>query len=111
MGDGDTASNSFALAVGSSPFSWLAGPRRYSCEAARHVKWFALLQNVEARSSELVCQRLDRQRTVGLRLLSFVEPFGFGAVAQCEVGRLDESPGEILVAILGVPFTLFLAIA
>ena len=68
-GDGGTASHSDQMAVAPVPKSGLAGRRRYSCEAARHVKRFALLQNVEA------------------------------------------GPRQVLVAVLGVPFPFFPAIA
>src|SRR5260221_10146233 len=63
-GDGDTVSHSDQLAVAPVPNSGLAGRRRYSCEAARHVKRFALLQNVEARPRQLVRQGLDRHHVV-----------------------------------------------
>ena len=85
--------------------------RRNSCEAARHVKRFALLQNVEARPCQLVRQRLDRHHVVCLGFLAFVEPFGLGAEAQREVGRFDEGPGQVLVAVLGVAFAFLLAVA
>jgi len=85
--------------------------RRNSCEAARHIKRFALLQNVEARPRQLVRQRLDRHHVVRPGLLTFVEPFCFGTEAQCEVGRLDEGPGQVFVAVLGVAFTFLLAVA
>ena len=82
IGDGDLASHSDQMAVAPVPKSGLAGRRRDSCEAARHVKRFALLQNVEARPRQLVCQRLDRHHVVRLRLLPFVEALCLGAVAQ-----------------------------
>lgn len=66
--------------------------RRNSCEAARHVERLALLQNVEAGPRQLVRQRLDRHHVVRLCLLPLVETFRLGAVAQREVGRLDEGP-------------------
>ena len=98
------------MAVAPVPISGLADRRPYSRETARHVKRLARLQNVEARPRQLVPQRLDRDHVVRLRLLALVEPFRFRAVAQREIGRLDEGPGEVLVAVLGVPFRLLLAV-
>lgn len=111
IGDGGTASHSDQMAVAPVPKSGLAGRRRNSCKAARHVKRFALLQNVEAGSRQLVRQRLDRHHVVGLGLLSFVETLRLGAVTQREVGRLDEGPGQVFVAVLGAPFPFLLAVA
>ena len=54
IGDGGPASHSDQMAVAPVPKSGLAGRRRYSCKAARHVKRFALLQNVEAGTRQLV---------------------------------------------------------
>ena len=99
------------MAVVPVPVSGLAGRRRYSCKAARHVKRFALLQNVEAGPRQLVRQRLDCHHVIRPRFLALVEPFRLGAVAQREVGRLDKGPGQILVAVFGVPFPLLLAVA
>jgi len=93
IGDGDTASHSDQMAVAPVPRSGLAGRRPYSCEAARHVKRFALLQNVEASPHQLVRQRLDRHHVAGLGFLPFVEMLRLGAVAQGKVGCLDERPG------------------
>lgn len=50
IGDGEPASHSDQMAVAPVPKSGLAGRRRYSCEAALHVKWLLLLQNMEAGS-------------------------------------------------------------
>ncbi len=101
IGDGGTTSHSDQMAVAPVPKSGLAGRRRDSCKAVRHVKRFAFLQNVEAGSCQLVRQRLDRQHVVGLRLLPFLEPLGFSAIAQGKVGCLNERPGQVLVAVLG----------
>ena len=64
IGDGGTTSHSDQMAVAPVPKSGLAGRRRYSCKAARHVKRFALVQNVEAGPCQLVRQRLDRRAKV-----------------------------------------------
>jgi hypothetical protein len=48
-GDGDPASHSDQMAVAPFPQAGLAGRRRHSCEAARHVKRLALLQYVVGR--------------------------------------------------------------
>ena len=66
----------------SSAYCGLAGRRRYSCEAARHIKRFALLQHVEARPRQLVRRGLDGHHVIGLRLLPLVEPLRFGTVPQ-----------------------------
>ena len=59
IGDGDAASHSDQMAVAPVPMSGLAGRRRYSCKAARHVKGFVLLQNVEACPCQLVGQQCN----------------------------------------------------
>lgn len=85
--------------------------RRYSGKAARHIKGFALLQNMEARSRQLVGQRLDCYHSVCPGFLALVETLGFGAEAQRKVRRFDKSPRQILVAVPGVAFAFFLAVA
>jgi hypothetical protein len=77
----------------SSPLIGLAARRRNSCKAARHVKRFALLQNVEARPCQLVRQRFGRHHSIRSCLLPFVEPFRFWAIAHRKMGRLDIGPG------------------
>lgn len=52
-------------------------------------------------------QRLGCYDVVRFRLLPFVEPLGLRAVAQRKVRRLDKGPGEVLVAVLSVPFPFF----
>ncbi len=74
--------------------SGLAGRRRYSCKAARHVKRLALLQNVKTGPRQLVRQRLDRYHVICPRFLALVEAFGLSVVAQRKVGRLDKGPGQ-----------------
>src|ERR1700756_3784942 len=86
-------------------------PPRASREAARHIKRFVLLQNVETRARELVRQGLARENRVRPGLLAFVETFGLGAEAQREVGCLDECPGQIFVAVPDVAFAFLLAVA
>ena len=81
IGDGDLAAHSDQMAVAPVPKSGLAGRRRDSCETARHIKWFALLQNVEARPRQLVRQRFDGHHGVRPCLLPFVEALCLGAVA------------------------------
>ena len=110
IGDGGTASHSDQMAVAPVPRSGLAGRRRDSGKAARHVKRLALLQYVEAGPRQFVCQRLDRHHIVRLRLLPFVESFCLGAVAQREVSRLNEGPGQVFITVLGVAFSFFLAV-
>ena len=55
--------------------------------------------------------RFDRHNPVGLRFLSLVEALDLRIVSNREVGRLDVGPGQILVAVLGIAFTFFLAVA
>ena len=88
--------------------------RRNSCEAARHgsnaLRSFRMWEG-HARAS-LCASALKIATTLfRLRLLAFVEPFRLGAVAQRKVGRLDEGPGQVLVAVPGVAFPLLLAVA
>ena len=110
-GDGKPAFHSDQMAVAPVPKSGLAGCRRDSCETARHIKGLTLLQDVIARPGQLVRQRLDRDRVVRLCFLPFIKSFGFGAIAQGEVGRFDKCPGEVFVAVLCVAFAFLLAVA
>jgi hypothetical protein len=62
-----------------------------------------------------VAARLGRQslggyRVIGLGPFLVEEALGLGAVAPGEVCRLDEGPGEVRVPVLGVAFSLLLAI-
>src|ERR1700680_3447334 len=68
-------------------------------------------QHVVARSRQLVRQSLGRQDAIALALLAFIEALGLRAVAPGEVRRLDEGPGEVLVAVLGIAFTFLLVVA
>ncbi len=85
--------------------------RRNSCETAPFVEGLFLLQDVEAGPRQLVCQRLGRYRIICLRSLAFVEALRFGTEAKREVGRFDKGPGEVLVSVPGVAFSLLFAVA
>ena len=110
IGDGDTASHSDQLAVAPVPIPGLPvavvthAKQRVTSNGLRSFRMWK-----HARAS--LCASALIATTVGLRLLAFVEPFRLGAVAQREVGRFDEGPGEILVAVLGVALPLLLAVA
>src|SRR5258708_7149205 len=80
-------------------------------ETALHIEGLLFAQYVVARPREFVRDRLERHDAVTLALLALVEALGLRAIAQREVGRLHEGPGQVLVAVLGVAFTLLLAIA
>src|SRR5437879_10456217 len=110
-GDGDPASNSVQLVA--TPVTVRGSPdrRRPSGEAARCVERLALLQDVVAGARQLVRQRLGGDDVVCLGLLALVESLGLGAKAPGKIRRLDECPGEIFVAVLGVAFAFLLAIA
>ena len=65
---------------------------------------------MEAGPRQLVGQRLDRHHVGCLRFLPFVEAFRFRIEAHRKIGGFDESPGQVLVTVLGVPFAFLLAI-
>ena len=111
IGDDEPASHSDQMAVTPVPKSGLAGRRRDSCEAALHVKWLLLLQNMEAGSRQFVGQCLDGDHGVGFRFLAFIKPLGLDAVAQGKVGGFDKRPRQILVAVFGVSFALLFAVS
>ena len=54
-------------------------------------------------------QRLGGHNRIPLLFLALVKTLGLRAVAQRKVRRLDEGPGQVLVAILGVACAFFLA--
>lgn len=111
-GDGDPASNSVQLVA--APITVRGSPDRrrpFQGKAARYVERLALLQDVVTGARQLVCQRLGSDDVVGLGFLAVMEALGLGAKAPGEVRRLDEGPGEILVAVLDVAFAFLLAIA
>ena len=68
------------------------------------------MEHVVAGACKLVRERFGRHDRVGVRLLAFIETLGFGAKAARKVRRLDERPGQILVAVLDVALALFLAV-
>src|SRR6478752_1149839 len=79
-------------------------------ETALHIKGLMLLQHMVASTRELVRERLARNDRVGVGLLALVEALGFRAIAAREMGRLDERPREIAIAILHVALALLLAV-
>src|SRR5208283_2288990 len=80
-------------------------------ETSAYIEGFLVPQHVVAGPCQLVRQCLDRQDAVGLVLLAIVEALGLRTVAHGEVRRLHKCPGEVLVPVPGVAFTLLLAIA
>jgi hypothetical protein len=56
-----------------------------------------------------MCDRLHGDYPMGAGALALIEALDFRGVAHREVRRLDERPGQILVAVLGVAPTLALA--
>src|SRR5205823_14332073 len=80
-------------------------------ETSTHIERFLFAQHVIARPGQLVRQSLGRQDAIGLAFLAFIETLGLRAVPPREVRRLDEGPGEILVAVLGIAFTFLLLVA
>src|ERR1700722_7293966 len=79
-------------------------------ETQVHIEGLLVSQHVVARPRKLVCQSLDRQDAVRPALLAIVKASGLRAVTHCEVRCLDKRPREILVAVLGIAFTLLPAV-
>jgi len=69
-----------------------------------------VLEHVKAGTRKLMRERLGGHRGVRPRALALVEALGLDAVAARELRCLDEGPGQIAVAVLGVAFALLLAI-
>ena len=82
--------------------------RRYSCKTAFHVKGFFFLQHGVTRSRQFVRPRLGRDRSVRPGFLAFVETLGLLTMTLREVGRFDECPGKVLVAVPDLPSPFFL---
>lgn len=80
-------------------------------KTSAHLEGFALGQHVIARARQFVSERLSGDDRITLAFLTFVEALRLRAVAQRHVRCLHESPGEILVAVLRVPFAFLLRIA
>jgi len=76
-----------------------------------HVEGHVIAKHVVTGSCQLVGDRLQRHHCVGLGALALIEAPDGGVVAHRMVGRLDEGPGEIPVAVFGIAPTLALAIA
>jgi len=100
-GDGKLASNSDQLALIPVPNSGSPVPSN-SCEAARHIERLTVLQDVITRPRQLVRQCLDGNHVVGFRFLSLIKTLGFRTVTPGKVGRFNECPSQILVAVLAV---------
>src|ERR1700692_3880896 len=77
-------------------------------ETSVHIEGFLVPQHVVARPCQLVRQNLARQDAVRLALLAIIEALGLRTVAHGEVRRLHKRPGEVLVPVPGVAFTLLL---
>src|SRR6267154_4657667 len=80
-------------------------------ETQVHIEGFLFAQHVVARPRQLVRQCLDRHDAARLALLAIIKALGLRTVAQGEVRRLHKRPGEVLVPVPGVAFTLLLTIA
>src|SRR6266576_1962251 len=80
-------------------------------ETQVHIEGLLVAQHVVAGPRQLVRQSLDRQDAVRLALLAIIKALGLRTVAHGEFRRLHKRPGEVLVPVPGVAFTLLLAIA
>src|SRR5229473_6945028 len=80
-------------------------------ETQVHIERLLVLQHVVTRPRQLVRERLERQDPIRPALLAIIETLGLRTAAQRKVRRFHERPGEILVPVLGVAFTLPLAVA
>src|ERR1700675_1053512 len=80
-------------------------------ETSAHIEGFLVPQHVVARPRQLVRQSLDGQDAIRPALFAIIKALGLRAVAHGEVRCLHKRPGEVLVPVLGVAFTLLLAIA
>ena len=89
---------------------WSTATLTVSGKTAFHVKGLFLLQDVIARPRQLVGQRLRSHHPVGSCLLFLEEGVGFLAEAPGEIGRFDEGPHQIGIAVLGVALALLLAV-
>jgi hypothetical protein len=79
-------------------------------EGPRHVEGFTIFHDVVARSRQLVRHCLDGDHCQGVGALLLVPALDRRVVAHREVRRLDEGPGQVLVAALGVAHALLLAV-
>jgi len=58
-----------------------------------------------------VRHRFERHHTLGLGLLSLIEPVDRTTKPDGKVGCFDERPGQILIPVLGVALAFLLAVA
>ena len=87
---------------------WLANCRHNLCEAAVYIERPPLLQYVDSRPLR-ACVPRPWSRLFGWFSLSSARRSAW--LPDSEVRRLNEGPGQILVPVLAVAFTLFLKIA
>jgi hypothetical protein len=80
-------------------------------KASGDLKRFVLAQNVITRSRQFMRQGLGRHDGIPLTLLAIIKALRLRTVAQGEVCCFNESPGEEVIAILGIAIAFFLAIA
>ena len=79
-------------------------------KALRRLERLAVLHHVVARARQLVRHRLDGHHRQAAGALLLVPALDRRVVAHREVRRLDEGPGQVLVAALGVALALLLAV-
>ena len=70
-----------------------------------------IFHDVVTGAAQLVRHRFDRQHTMALGLLSLIEAFDPGTIADGEVCRFDKRPGQIFVAVLGIAAAFLFAVA
>ena len=73
-----------------------------SCKCLIHVERYLIAQDVVTRPRQFVRYRLDRHNPIGPRTLALVVALDLGVETDGKIGGLDERPGQIAIAILGV---------
>ena len=90
----------------------LSGPGDDSCgEEPLALERHLLTQHSITGARHLVRERLLGEHHVPLPPFAFVEAFRLGQVAQRELRRFHECPGEIRIAVLAVALALLFAVA
>ena len=80
------------------------------CESARLVKDHTIAHHMEGRPRDLVRAGLEGHDLVGPGALPVEEALDPGRVADGEIGRFHERPGQVRVAALGVVRALLLLV-
>lgn len=87
-----------------------AKPITRSSKSSCHIERYLVPQHIVAGARQLMRHRLARYYRIRLSAFALIEPLHRRVITNRKIRRLHKCPGQILVAVLGVPLPLAFAI-